>query len=154
VRIVRTRGDRIAQRWWTAAVAVCAVVLVAFNPMHPAHYLTRPPYGNIADVERAFACVPRNAQVATHDEWFSHLALAYPNATNLRSVFMQNDYIVYATDWRNAYADAYILPRLDAAQKSGRYRPLCKFGNVVVLQASRTAESRARRRPSPRPPSA
>jgi uncharacterized membrane protein len=154
VRILRSRSERIAQRWWIGAIIVCTVVLVAFNPMHPAHYLTPAPNYNSSDIARAFACVPHGAQVATHDEWFSHEALAYPRVTDLTRAYLSDSYIVYATGWRNAYVDARILPQLDAAQKSGHYRPLCKFGSVVVLHAIHTAESRARWKARSRRPSA
>lgn len=142
VRISLTSGETAARRWWTAAVTICIVVLIAFNPMHPAHYLTRAPYQQSANVIRAFACVPRDAPVATHDEWFTHIALAYPRSTNMGDgVGAFDGYVVYTPDWRNAYVQAHLLPDLAASQKSGRFSVACRFGDVVVLRpTNRKAE--------------
>lgn len=135
VRIAERRGEEAARRWWVAAVGITVVVLIAFNPMHPVHYLTRAPYQHSADVARAFRCVPHDAPVATHDEWFAHIALAYPHSTYIgKGVEHFDGYIVYARDWRNDYVDTYILPRLAAAREQGRYAAICTFGDVVVLR--------------------
>lgn len=141
-RMVRSRRERIARRWWIGAVAICVIVLIAFNPMHPAHYLTRAPYQETSNVMRAFACVPRGAAVATHDEWYTHIALQYPHSTNIGDgVDRFNGYVVYTPAWRNGYVDAQLLPRLAAAQKSGRFSVACRAGDVLVLRPrSRTAE--------------
>jgi uncharacterized membrane protein len=145
VRIERSRGDLTARRWWTAAVTICAIVLIAFNPMHPAHYLTQPKYQDSRDVVSAFACVPRNAPIATHDEWYTHMALTYPNVTNIGDAIAQfHGYIVYTPEWGNAHVRQYILPQLSAEQADGRYSVACKRGNVIVLRPkNRKAESRA-----------
>jgi len=142
VRISATRSDSIARRWWSTAVAICIIVLIAFNPMHPAHYLTRAPYQHSADVVQAFRCVPRNAPVATHDEWYTHMALTYPNSTNIGDGIARfRGYIVYTPDWQNAHVQQFILPQIDAEIRSGRYSVSCKIGDVVVLRpTSRRAE--------------
>ncbi len=144
VRIaVLQRGK--AERWWVAAVALCTVVLVAFNPMHPAHYLAPAHEQNPNLVARAFECVPHGAPVMTHDEWFAHMALAYPNATNLEEPASFDGYLVYAGEWRNRVFELTLLPRVVAARRRGRLAVVCRFGDVTVLRPSRTAESRARR---------
>lgn len=138
VRISRTKGQAAARRWWVTAVAICAVVLIAFNPMHPAHYLTRAPYQQSGNVLRAFSCVPHDAPVVTHDEWFTHIALRYPDSTNMGDGVANFDgYVVYTPDWRNGYVDTHLLPQLAAAQKDGRFSVACRFGNVVVLRPRR-----------------
>jgi len=146
IRIVQTRGETAARRWWLGTIAVCAIVLIAFNPMHPAHYLSRPAFDHPRDVMRAFACVPKSAPVATHDEWFAHVALRYPNATNIGDGIEHfNGYIVYTPQWRDAYVGGRLIPKIRAAQASGRYAPVCTAGGVVVLKSTiRTAKSRAR----------
>ncbi len=75
--IVRRSGDRIAMRWATAAGVLCAVFLIAFDPMHPLHYM-HPYYHDLADARRAIACVPKTAPMATYDEWFSAVAAQRP----------------------------------------------------------------------------
>lgn len=141
VRIARSGLDDAARTWWKAAIAVCGIVLIAFNPMHPAHYLVSPPYQQSASVSAAFACTPANAPVATHDEWFAHVALRYPKSTNMTDgVGRFHGYVVYTPDWRNAYVDRYLLPQLRAARASGHYLAACTDGDVVVLRPSRRAE--------------
>jgi uncharacterized membrane protein len=135
VRIGRMRGDATARRWWSAAVAICILVLIAFDPMHPAHYLRVAPYQHSADVVRAFSCVPPNAPVATHDEWYTHMALRYPNVTNIGDgIAGFHGYIVYTPGWQNAHVQRYILPQLAAERAAGRYTVACKSGDVLVLR--------------------
>lgn len=141
-RMARSRGESVARRWWVAAVSVCVIVLIAFNPMHPVHYLTRAPWQQPANILRAFACVPRDAAVATHDEWYTHIALRYPHSTNMGDgVGRFNGYVVYTPAWRNDYVDTRLLPQLAAAQNDGRFTIACRYGDVLVLRPrSRTAE--------------
>lgn len=142
VRLRESRGERVARRWWIAAVSICAVVLVAFDPMHPLHYLRKEPYQHSADAVKAFACVPRDAYVATHDQWYTEYSLAYPHITKLDSSFARyNDYVVYEPDWQNAYVDDRLLPELAAAQSSGRFRVICRAGDVVVLKRASGART-------------
>lgn len=140
--MAQSGGERTARRWWIAAVSICIVVLIAFNPMHPAHYLRRAPYQQSANVMRAFACVPHDARIATHDEWYTHVALQYPNSTNIGDgVGSFNGYVVYTPAWQNRHVDAQLLPELARAQKRGRFSVACRFGDVLVLRPkSRTAE--------------
>ncbi len=140
-RMVRRGHEAAARRWWIATVSICAAVLAAFNPMHPGHYLVRAAYQDSPSVVRAFACVPKSAPVATHDEWFAHEAVAYPNSTTIEADAGEwNGYIVYTPQWRNAYLEAHVAPMLRAARASGRYSVICRAGDVVVLRSSRTME--------------
>jgi uncharacterized membrane protein len=125
-----------AVRWWRAAAALCAVFLIALNPMHPVHYLRAEPYQHSADAERAMACVPRSALVATHDEWLSHFALAYPGVTQFRRARRDRNfdgYFVFASDWENPEFLHSVIRQIRSAETSGRYRIACKYGTVVVL---------------------
>ncbi|HET9096805.1 MAG TPA: DUF2079 domain-containing protein [Candidatus Baltobacteraceae bacterium] len=141
-RMARSRGESVARRWWVAAISICAVVLIAFDPMHPVHYLTQAPWQQPANILRAFACVPREAAVATHDEWYTHIALRYPHSTNMGDgVGRFNGYVVYTPAWRNEHVDTRLLPQLAAAQNDGRFTVVCRYGDVLVLRPrSRTAE--------------
>jgi uncharacterized membrane protein len=140
VQLTRRRDERTARAWWISATAICAIVLVAFNPMHPLHYLQRTWYGRPDRVAQAFGCVPKHTRLATHDEWFAHESLAYPDSTNITAAGWQTDgYIVYASDWHNAYVHEHLLPQLQAARLTRRYFVVCRAGDVVVMRPSRTA---------------
>ncbi len=140
VRVAQNRSDSAAARWCGAAITLCIVFLIAFNPMHPAHYLKPNPYQHSADVLRAFACVPRNASVATHDEWYAHQALAFPKVTEIPDDPSDvRGYLVFAGDWHNAHF-AQLLPKIRSDQATGNFRTICTFGDVQVLQSTRTAE--------------
>jgi uncharacterized membrane protein len=128
--------------WWRTAIALCIVFLILFNPMHPAHYLAAEPYQHSADAQRAFACIPPGAPVETHDEWFSHEALAHPNATVFGNAPQRfNGYLVFASDWKNAHF-AGLLPGIKAAENSGRLTLACRFGPIVVLRSKAVTSSR------------
>lgn len=140
VRIAQ-RHEATARRWWGAALAICVIVLAAFDPMHPAHYLTPAPYQQSRNVAAAFGCIPRGARVAAHDEWFAHEALAYPGSTNVTAGMRYfNSYVVYTPRWRNTYVDSHVLPELRDALIAGHYTLACKSGNVLVLRPNRRVE--------------
>lgn len=133
------RGSSGATKWADAALAASAVFLVAFNPMHAGHYLT-PPYGDLSSARAAIACVPRDAAVSTHDEWFSEIAADYPQAT-----IQATDgpaFLVYADDFPNERFAGSILPQLKADVTAGRYRVICRFGKVKTYRRSDIPASR------------
>jgi uncharacterized membrane protein len=122
-----------ALRWCTIAFVLTALVLVFFNPLHPAHFL-RADYHDLPAARRALACVPPGASVATHDEWFSVIAARYPRATlgTIHGV----DYLVYADDYPNAEFAGRVLPALRAEAAAGAYREVCRFGAVATYERS------------------
>jgi uncharacterized membrane protein len=132
----RERRTRISLR---VASAICVVVLVAFDPLHPAHYL-RAPYPIGADVRAALATIPPDARVALHDEWFTHVAAAHPFATVFFCPYV--DYLVYADDYPNGYYQSQIVPELRAELASHQTRLLRRFGRVGVY--ARTPDPGAR----------
>ncbi len=135
LRLARERSERTAVYWWRSAIALCAVFLIAFNPMHPAHYLAREPYQQTANAVRAFGCVPRGAPVATHDEWFAHEAIAYPKSTEIPDWPQGfHGYLVFANDWQNSHFET-LLPQISAAQRRGTFRAVCAYGDVRVLRS-------------------
>ena len=134
VTIVQSKGSSVAARWWISAVALCAIVLVAFDPMHPIHYLRTEPYQQSANVERAFACLPRTAAVGTHDEWLAHFAIAYPHVTQFGKTPEDfPGYVAFADDWQNPNF-RHMRAKIVKAWRRGRYRLVCSFGDVRVLQ--------------------
>lgn len=130
-RLARARGESAASNWTTAASAVCAFFLIAFDPMHPLHYL-HPYYHDLANARRALACVPENASMSTYDEWFSAVAARRPLATIDRTGGVA--YLVYAEDFPSPMYQFGIRPAVAAKVAAGRYRPVCRFGDVTAYQ--------------------
>jgi hypothetical protein len=130
-RLERLHGEAAAVSWTTAASALCGFFLIAFNPMHPLHYL-HPYYHDLADARRAIACVPENAAMSTYDEWFSAVAAQRPLATIDLSGGVA--YLVYAEDFPSASYQFGIRPIVAAKVAIGKYRPICRFGEVTTYQ--------------------
>ena len=127
VGIARRTSERIALRRLTIAMTVCGVFLIAFNPMHPLHYL-RPSYHDIAAARATLACVPPSASVSTHDEWFSAIAAGRPRATV--GVSGDVDYLVYADDYPNDEFRAILAIAVKHAVARGAYRTICAHHHV------------------------
>lgn len=127
-----------AAMWSGVAIGVCVVVLIAFDPMHPTHYLT-PPYADLASARSALACVPRDESVSTHDEWFAEIAADYPSATILATDGPR--YLVYADDFPNDRFRTIMLPRLREDLRAGRYAVACSFGDVKAYKRNDLASS-------------
>jgi uncharacterized membrane protein len=130
-RTIARGSERAALRWLTAAIAISVIVLIAFDPMHPAHYL-KPNYHALGDARAALACVPPDAPFATHDEWYSAVAAQRPLATVAKIDGIA--YLVYADDFDNAGFRADVVPQLHANVAQGRYRVACTFGNVHAYE--------------------
>jgi uncharacterized membrane protein len=118
-----------ALRWAQIAIGCSLAVLAFFNPLHPAHFL-RPSYHDLGAAERALACLPPNASVSTHDEWFTHLSAHDPNAT--LNTIDGVDFLVFADDFPNDEFQAVTLPRIRAEVRAGAYHEICRFGAVAA----------------------
>ncbi len=127
-------GPRSARAWTTAAAVLCAFFLIAFDPLHPLHYL-HPYYSDLIDARRAIGCVPKDASMATYDEWFSAVAAQRPRATIDRTSGVE--YLVYADDFPGAAFRARLRPALAREVERGEYRPVCRYGNVFAYRAVR-----------------
>jgi uncharacterized membrane protein len=125
------RGERTARGWTIAAAWICLIFLIAFDPLHPLHYL-HSYYSSLSDARSAIACVPANASLATHDEWFSAIAARRPRATIDRAGGV--DYLVYADDSANAGYQQRIRPAVAAEVARGEYRIVCRFGSVTAYR--------------------
>lgn len=134
VHVVRRSGVRAGARWNAAAAALCAIFLIAFDPMHPLHYL-HPYYHDLADARRALDCVPKDASLATYDEWFSAVAGERPRATIDRTTGVQ--YFVYASDFATNGDQARLSPAVARAAARGDLRLICRYGNVEAYEANR-----------------
>ncbi len=129
--LVRRRNERVAGRWVAIAGVLCAIFLIAFDPAHPLHYL-HSYYGDLADARRALGCVPKDAPLSTHDEWFSAIAAQRPRATIDRARGV--DYLVYAQDYPNVTYQSRVRPTVAAEVQRGEYRIVCSFGNVAAYR--------------------
>jgi uncharacterized membrane protein len=132
--IERRRGETAALRWTTVAIAACILFLIAFDPMHPLHYL-HSAYADRTSARSALACVPNDATISTHDEWFSAIAATHPNAT--ANHVGDTQYLVYASDYPNQYYQEQVRPRVEHALADGQYRAVCHFGNVTAYERVR-----------------
>ncbi len=130
IGISRERLPR-ADRYLSIVFGLCTIVLIAFNPMHVGHFMT-PPYADLTDVERAFAVLPPNAVVSTHDEWYTHYALTNPNLAS--SGVIPTEYAVYADDFSYPTFRANMLPWLHDKLARGEFRIIAQFGNVKVYR--------------------
>lgn len=128
---------RRQQRWTTVAFVLSAIVLIAFSPLHPLHYL-KPSYHALGDAKKALACVPPGASLATHDEWYTAVSAARPEAMVLGDdpAALQVRYLVVASDYPNQTFNDVVLPKVDALVHEGRYRPVCRDGNVTTYLRS------------------
>lgn len=135
--LVRWDEDDRASVWWWTAVVVSGVFLIAFNPMHPAHYLRKAAFMDVAAARSVLRCVPNDAPVAMHDEWYAHEALAYPNATVLGArPWTFEGYLVYDERWNSTVFDR-ALPHIRRAIASGRFSLVCARGSARAIKAAR-----------------
>lgn len=132
--LARAAKEGTARRWVAAAAILCAVFLIAFDPLHPLHYL-HSYYPDLSDARRAIACVPRDASFATYDEWFSAVAAQRPRATIDRATGVE--YLVYARDFSGDPNQARLMPQVDREVARGEYREVCRFGRVVTYRSAR-----------------
>ncbi|MEA2720838.1 MAG: hypothetical protein QOJ39_2702 [Candidatus Eremiobacteraeota bacterium] len=129
---------RLQRRWTTIAFVLSAIVLIAFSPLHPLHYL-KPSYHALADARAVLAAIPRDAPVATHDEWYTAVAAQHPNALVLGTgpFSIAAPYIVFAEDYPNEDFQRRLLPRIKAVLSAGNYHLLARRGAVSAYEADR-----------------
>ncbi len=124
-------GERTALRWSSAAIALCVVFLIALNPTHAEHYL-RPEYSDIAAVRRVIKCVPPNATLGTHDEWYAAMAFLHPNETIGAPEYAK--YLLFADDYPNEEFQTKILPAVRREVASGQVDEVCRADRVAVYR--------------------
>jgi uncharacterized membrane protein len=132
-------GDHYAALWipWLLVATVMGVVtverifLIAFDPLHPLHYL-HPYYHDLADARAALSCVPENASLSTYDEWFSAVAARRPLATIDKTGGVE--YLVYADDFPSDSYRLTIRPVVAREVAQGEYRLVCRFGDVAAYR--------------------
>jgi uncharacterized membrane protein len=129
---------RNQRRWTTIAFVLSAIVLIAFNPLHPLHYL-KPSYHALGDARAVLASIPRDAHVATHDEWYTAIAARDPNAIVLGTgpLSIAAPYIVFAEDYPNEDFQKRLLPQIRSTLQGGRYTLVARRGAVTAWKAQR-----------------
>ena len=127
---------RAPRRWTTVAFTLSAIVLVAFSPLHPLHYL-KPSYHDLRDARAALSAVPADASLATHDEWYTAVAARHPRAMVLGTGPAPYDaqFVVFAEDYPNQDFQQRVLPQLRARLASRRYTQIARLGRVVVWRS-------------------
>ena len=131
VSVERKANQRAAKNWTSAAAVICVIFLIAFDPLHPLHYL-HPYYHDLADARRALNCVPENASLSTYDEWFSAVAARRPLATIDKTGGVE--YLVYAGDFPSDSYRLTIAPVIAREVARGEYRVVCRFGDVAAYR--------------------
>ena len=129
---------RVPRRWTTIAFVVSAVFLIAFNPLHPQHYL-RPSYHALDDARAVLAAIPSDASVSTHDEWYTAIAAQRPRAQVLGTGDSMSfgggaDYIVFAKDYPNAMFRGGVPQQLREALACGEYHLVGSRGAVYAFK--------------------
>ncbi len=126
---------RRARRLTTVAFALSTIVLIAFSPLHPLHYL-RPSYHALGDARAVLAAVPDGATVATHDEWYTSIAARHPGASVLGTGPRPFDaqYIVFADDYPNTDFQQRVLPQVRAVLARDRYHVVVRIGAVTAYE--------------------
>ena len=128
---------RVQRRWTTIAFVLSAIVLIAFSPLHPLHYL-KPSYRALDDARAVLASIPRDARVATHDEWYTAIAARDPNALVLGTgpSSIAAPYVVFAEDYPNDDFQRRLLPRIRDALRAGNYTLVARRGAVSAWKAA------------------
>ncbi len=127
---------RAPRRWTTIAFVLSAIVLIAFSPLHPLHYL-KPSYHALGEARAVLASIPPDAHVATHDEWYTAIAARDPNASVLGTgpLPLAAAYIVFADDYPNQDFQHRLLPQIRGVLQAGNYKLVARRGAVSAWKA-------------------
>jgi uncharacterized membrane protein len=123
------------RRWTTIAFVLSAVVLIAFSPLHPLHYL-KPSYRALGDARTVLAAVPAGASVSTHDEWYTAIAAEHPRAEVLGTQFVGGgaDYIVFAADFPNLTTQFILKSKMPETIACRDYHLVMQRGAVFAYR--------------------
>jgi uncharacterized membrane protein len=126
------------RRWTTIAFVLSSIVLIAFSPLHPLHYL-KPSYHALGDARAVLAAIPSDATVSTHDEWYTAIAAQRPRAQVLGTGDSMSfgggaDYIVFAKDYPNAMFRGGVPQQLREALACGEYHLVGSRGAVYAFK--------------------
>jgi uncharacterized membrane protein len=125
-----SRSQRGGQRWAWSAAALCAIVSIAFSPLHIGHFV-RIPNARDAEMRATLGGLPAIAEVGTYDELYSHLGFD-PNARI--GVRADPTYVVYDDRYASARWDSVILPAIRSAARHGAYAVASDRDGIIVLR--------------------
>jgi uncharacterized membrane protein len=129
-RIERAGGEAAAAFPARFALRVCALVYVAFNPMHPFHYL-QPAHAR-EQAESALRTIPPDARVLMHDEWFARHSLVFRNATTYP--WTPFTIAVFARDYPNDHFRNVVLPEFEVSARKGALARSYAERSIVVYR--------------------
>jgi len=115
--------------------------LLVANPLHPGLNLRLPQARDLA-LDRALATLPYDADVATQEEAFTHLALGDPNATALperAETPLRNAYVLVDRDYPESPRLQEYGSALDALVRNGTYRLVSRTGSIELYRNSAIA---------------
>ena len=123
------------RRWTTVTFMLSSVVLIAFSPLHPLHYL-QPSYHALGDARAVLATIPIDATLTTHDEWYTAVAAQRPNAEVLgqRPLGTATEYVVFARDFPNERFQQMLRSNLSKDLSCGQYRLVMQRGQVYAFR--------------------
>jgi uncharacterized membrane protein len=125
-----SRSQRGGQRWAWSAAALCAIVSIAFSPLHIGHFV-RIPNARDAEMRATLGALPAQAEVGTYDELYSHLGFD-PNARI--GVRANPTYVVYDDRYASAHWNSAILPAIRSATRQGLYAVASDRDGIIVLR--------------------
>lgn len=123
-------GAPRARLWVRSTAVLCALTLIAFNPLHPTHFL-RPRDAADRATDALIARVPPTASIGTYDEIYAHLGF-YPRA--IIGVEKRPEYALENQTYRSARWDRILAPELSRAIAAGDYAVAARIGDVVLYR--------------------
>ena len=127
---LQNRNPAQARRTLRAAFAICAVILLIANPLHPRYFL-RVPQNRDRQLDAFIGTLPKSIDVGTQEEAFTHMGF-YRNATLGMERFPQ--YALF--DWN--YPDSNWVIRdgtkMRAALAAGRYKVARSSDGIVLYE--------------------
>jgi uncharacterized membrane protein len=120
----------IGRRWVGASVALCALTLAFFSPLHLGHFLRIPNAGDAATTA-LIQRIPQTASVGTYDEIYAHLGFFPQAAIGVRS---RPQYVLYDDRYASTAWTQRIFPQIRRAVDGGTYRVITVQDGVTLLE--------------------
>jgi uncharacterized membrane protein len=133
---VRNLEPRKAGRALAWCVGLCIVVMLVANPLHPGLNL-RAPQARDGALDRFLSTLPANADVATQEEAYTHLALVDPHATLLperANVPLTSCYALVDADFPDSPRLVEYGAALDALVRARRYLSVRREGSIQLYR--------------------
>jgi hypothetical protein len=143
---VRRLPSQRAHRILAFAAALCVVEFLVADPLHPGLNI-RAVQPRDAALDRFLATLPPNADVATQEEAYAHLALQDPRARLLpesATAPLDACFVLIDRDYPDSprlqeYGEAF-----DALVLAGQYALVRREGGIALYASSASSASRAR----------